>query len=130
MASSMPGDSLTFRFKGTELTLVTLTDKAEGRLYIEVDGSPHRANMLPVDSTGRAFIELSTAEAQIPIASGLKDAEHSVRIEIGNDASAAIDAIIVDRVPTSLWRLGVGLVLVAVLVVTFGIWLKSQLRQR
>jgi len=123
-ASSQPGNLLTFRFEGTELTLVTFKGNymPTGKLYIEVDGSPHRANMLPVDVTGRAYIDLSIANVQVPIASGLKDAEHSVRIEVGDGTSAAIDAFIVDRVPTSPWRLGFGVtlaVLAIALVLTF-----------
>jgi hypothetical protein len=126
---------LAFRFKGTELTLVTFKGNAlpKGKLYIEVDGSPHRANMLPVDSRERAYIDLSAANTQVPIASGLNDAEHSVRIEVGDDTSATIDAIIVDRAPTSLWRLSmmVGLAMLAILLVlTFGLGWKIQQTKR
>ena len=123
MTSSHSGDVLAFRFKGTELTLVTFKsdDMPKGRLYIEVDGSSLRANMLPVDSTGRAYIDLSTANAQVLIASGLKGGEHSVTIEVGDGTSAAIDAIIVDSAPTSLWRFSLGLALAIVLALTFGL---------
>ncbi len=111
MTSLKPDALLTFRFKGTELTLVVVRDAARGRLYFEVDGSAHRANMLPLDSTGRAYIDLDSADAEVPIASGLADTEHSVRMEVGADTVATIDAIIVDRTPDALWRLGLGVAL-------------------
>ncbi|MCL5962027.1 MAG: cellulase family glycosylhydrolase [Chloroflexi bacterium] len=103
--AALPGSTIRFDFKGTDLSLVLARGEGMGWLRVEIDGSPSPANRLPKDSSGAAYVDLwaespSWQEA-IPVAGGLDDARHSVRIVTelkGNTQTASwnIDGFIVD----------------------------------
>ncbi|MFH1486105.1 MAG: hypothetical protein ABIH46_08545 [Chloroflexota bacterium] len=113
--SRAAGDSLTFRFQGTHLTLVTASGTAQGRLYVEIDGSPYWADQLARDEQGRAYVDLQNRgdawRVEVPLAAGLRPGSHQATLTVGGPGSGVIDGIIVDSVPR-LWGPLLGIVLV------------------
>lgn len=113
--SQTPGDSITFRFEGTELTLVTATSSQGARLYVEIDGSSDGANRLPRDAEGRAYIDLrspgSAWQVQVPIAAGLGSGSHSARLILVGSGQAVVDGLIVDDKPGYLPFVALGLII-------------------
>lgn len=104
--SRSAGDSLSFSFRGTDLTLVTAQGPQAGYLQVWVDGSGARANQLPADTQGLAFLELQAPQekwqVKVPIAKGLPAGLHTVEIRnmgagLAAESSIAIDGFIVDR---------------------------------
>jgi len=84
-----PGATLTFRFRGTEASLFDLMGPDTGRVRVTVDGQD-KGTQQQVDPWSY-FQRL----AAIPIASGLPDTVHTVKVELLPDApdrSVAIEA--------------------------------------
>lgn len=122
VASRTPGDSLTFQFQGTDLTLVTATSSQGARLYVEIDGSPYWANRLPTDDKGKAYIDFRSEapawQVEIPVATGLRPGLHGAKLTLGSPGQAIIDGIIVDSKPSPLWGPILGVIIVLGLAAT------------
>jgi hypothetical protein len=105
-----PEDTLSFTFRGTDLSLIVVKDGRSGILEVVVDGK-------------RREYDLSTLSTQyqveVPIIEGLADGEHQVRMTVVN-GQVAIDGLIVRRTPTYLIRRSLGLLTVAALLVILG----------
>lgn len=98
------GASIETQFQGTDLTLVVPKGPGLGRAYIEIDGSPQGANLLPRDEAGRAYLELSGPaqlwQQQVPVAAGLSTGVHQLKVTAAS--AFALDGLIVDApTPTS-----------------------------
>jgi len=105
-----PEDTLSFTFRGTDLSLVVVKDGRSGILEALVDGQ-------------RREYDLSTLrreyQVEVPIVEGLADGEHQVEITVVSD-QAAIDGLIVRRTPIYLIRRSLGLLTVAALLAILG----------
>jgi hypothetical protein len=94
--SSEPGASLTFTFRGHSVDLIARQSPEEGRLLVTLDG--RNVAGLPTDGKGRSYLDLKSAEtawqARLPIASGLVNDQHVVRLTVddGAQATANVDA--------------------------------------
>ncbi|MHB0869362.1 MAG: cellulase family glycosylhydrolase [Chloroflexota bacterium] len=92
------GATITTMFQGTELALVVPRGPGLGHAYVEIDGSPEGANLLPRDEAGRAFVDLSGParlwQQQLPVAAGLPMGAH--RLKITTAGTFALDGLIVD----------------------------------
>ncbi len=98
---SADGDTLTFTFYGTALSLRVQGGPYWAYYRVEVDGAP--ANALPLDETGTAYLVLhdpAAAVRLVTVAEGLPLAEHRVRIEArGGWGQWALQGIVVDDNP-------------------------------
>jgi hypothetical protein len=98
-SSDRAGDSLSFTFLGTDLSLVLVRDSASGALDVTVDG-----RRLSLDLYSR------TAEygVEIPVAKGLPEGKHQVLVTVAEGSAGggrvAIDGIIVRRSSAYLVR--------------------------
>ncbi len=118
-ATDQAGDTLSFTFWGTDLSLVPVRDMNMGRLEISLDG---RQTTLDLHSAELEY------QVEMPVATGLPEGEHQVRLTVAElpdgKSKAAIDGIIVRRSPAFLLRRSLAF-LVSVLVVTaliYGLW--------
>ena len=105
MITETSGSAIEFTFKGTELSLVLSKGPEMGRLRVEIDGTPARANRLPRDENGNAYIservDADLWQELVPVASGLDYGVHLVRIVTepdGDDLEQrwAFDGFVVD----------------------------------
>lgn len=106
--STTPGDSLTFSFGGTDLSLVALADENSGTLQIFVDALPPRE----VD-----LYRTRDQGVEAPVATGLLEGLHRVRMQVLDKegrTQAAIVGFIVDRRPTNFWLAVEGALILAV----------------
>ncbi len=118
-ATDQAGDTLSFTFWGTDLSLVPVRDMDMARLQISLDG---RQTILDLHSAELEY------KAEVPVATRLPEGEHQMRLTVAElpdgKSKVAIDGIIVRRSPAFL--LGRSLAfLVSVLVVTalvYGVW--------
>ncbi len=103
------GATLTFKFSGTDLDLVTRTTSDAGALLVSIDQMPASSQQLPRDPSGLAVADLyslqETWQVVVPLAHGLTDGTHavtlttSVRPGTSSMGIVAIDGFIVDRRP-------------------------------
>lgn len=109
-ATDSPGDSLTFQFRGTDLTLVVARGPEAGALEIRVDGAA--PNQLPTRD-GRGYLDLYSPtedhQQKVPVVAGLADGLHTAELTVSehkNEASVGhevvIDGVVVDRQVISL----------------------------
>ena len=107
-----PGDSLTFTFWGTELSLVLAGGENSGRLEAVIDGRPVEGNVTN---------SLHDGGLEIPVVGGLAEGEHEVRLTIvetdEGGSRVAIDGLIVRRTPLFLIRRGLSLLILLGLAV-------------
>jgi hypothetical protein len=98
-ASAHTGDSLSFTFWGTDLSLVPVGGLSSGLLEVMVDGQ--RAQ---VDLSG---LEISSA-SEVLLVGGLPEGTHETRLTVADSphgsVQVAIDALIVRQSPLSLVR--------------------------
>lgn len=91
LKSNGEGNSLSFTFKGTDLSLIVVKDESSGILSISIDGS----SPMEVD----LYNVIPCYQVEIPIARGLAYGKHQVRILVKENAkgnaTAAIDGFIV-----------------------------------
>ncbi len=125
--ADQPGATISFDFKGTDLSLVVAKGKDMGRFRVEVDGSPSQANKLARDGSGIAYFSLRSETPSwqeiVPVATGLDNRRHSVKIvtELEGDARDehwVFDGFLVDsrRFNRALASLGIGSVILGLLV--------------
>ncbi len=132
MSTSQAGATLSFKFKGNDLTLVAPEGKDLGSAEVTIDGRAAMVSMLPHDAASQAVINLRASgpsiEKQIPITSGLLNDVHTV--EIKTQGPFAVDGFVVEvHGPTTSWWLVSSFILVALPIVV-GIVLIVVLRQR
>lgn len=93
------GATLSFNLDASWLDLVTPVGPNQGTLEVTIDGSPLRANRLPLVD-GRALLNLASAapgmQTRQPIADELGPGIHHVVIRVRN-GSVAIDGLVADR---------------------------------
>jgi len=116
MATSQAGATLSFEFKGNDLTMVAPEGKGLGSAEVTIDGRAAMVSMLQRDSSGQAILDLqaphSPAEEQIPVTNGLLNDVHTV--EIKTQGPFAVDGFIVEvHGPTTSWWLIASFILVA-----------------
>lgn len=105
--SSTPGDSLSFNFWGPDLKLVVIADQNSGAIHVEVDGATSEIDLNRPQTSSLA---------EIPIATGLADARHSIQIAVlprPGRSEVAIAGLIVPRPTLNPWLL-VDLILVLI----------------
>jgi polysaccharide biosynthesis protein PslG len=102
-STAQAGANISAQFEGTTLSLVAPIGPEWGQAYVEIDGSPQKANQLTLDGSGRATLDLSSQDKrwqqQIPVASGLSDGTH--RLVVKTAGPFALDGIVVDSPPPS-----------------------------
>lgn len=114
-----PEDTLSFTFRGTDLSLVVVKDERSGILEAVVDG---RRSEYDLSSPQREY------QVEVPVVEGLADGEHRVDITVVSD-QAAIDGLIVRRTPAYLIRRSLGLLTVAALFSILGYLLWPRPRE-
>jgi len=105
-----PGDTLSFTFRGTDLSFIVTKDERFGILEVAVDG---RRREYELSSPWTGY------QVELPIVEGLADGEHQVRMTVIS-GQVAIDGLIVRRTPVYLIRRSLGLLTVAALLTTLG----------
>ena len=133
-STNRAGASISAQFEGTEISLLVPKGPEWGQAYVEIDGSPQKANRLNLDGSGKAVVDLSSPEKksqqQIPLASGLSGGTHSLAIKAAGPF--ALDGVIVDSPHTNWqqWVLpAIAGVVVAILVFTLAM-ARSRLANR
>jgi polysaccharide biosynthesis protein PslG len=90
-----PSASMTVRFRGNSIALLTRTGPDGGRLLARLDGST--INQLPSNENGESFIDLRSDEeqwgARLPIAVGLSFAEHTLELSAVSSFTGANDSL-------------------------------------
>jgi hypothetical protein len=101
-AGDRPGDSLTFTFWGTDLSLVLAGGENSGTLEAVIDGRP-------------VEVSLHDGALEMPVVGGLAEGEHEARLTIvpssEGDTRVAVDGLIVRRTPLFLIRRGLSLLI-------------------
>jgi hypothetical protein len=91
LISENPGSSLSFTFKGDEVTLLTQRDSQAGRLLITLDGRDVAG--LPVDEKGRSYVDLYDPATQwqvwVPLVSGAGNGQHVLRLTVSEESNPA-----------------------------------------
>jgi len=91
IASSEPGDGLTFTFQGHSVDLIARRGPEEGRLLVTLDGRSVAG--LPLDEQGRSYLDLYAPTTlwreRLSIAGGLTPGQHVVRLTAGDTDQAA-----------------------------------------
>ncbi|MFQ6001474.1 MAG: hypothetical protein ACE5LG_07360, partial [Anaerolineae bacterium] len=114
-----PEDTLSFTFRGTDLSLVVVKDERSGILEAVVDGQRREYDL---SSPRREY------QVKVPIVEGLADGEHQVEISVVSD-QVAIDGLIVRRTPTYLIRRSLGFLTVVALLAILGYLLWPRRRE-
>jgi len=124
-ASDRPGDSLTFTFWGTDLSLVLVGGENSGMLEAVIDGRPVEWS---VQSSRR------DGGVEIPVVGGLAEGEHEARLSVvpssEGSSRVAIDGLIVRRTPLFLIRRGLSLLILLGLAafILFVVWRRGTRR--
>lgn len=105
-----PEDTLSFTFRGTDLSLVVVKDERSGILEAVVDGQKRKYNLASPQTQ---------YQVELPIVKGLADGEHQVKITVVSD-QVAIDGLLVRRTSIYLIRRSLGLLTVAALLAILG----------
>jgi len=112
-ATTRAGSRLRFTFKGSGVSLVTITGPDAGRLAVQIDGSSLRANRVMVrDAAGQAVLDLKAQGQEwgvrVPLAAGLEDTYHEVTLTALGDGEVAIGGVVVVAPQRSFQQLLVG----------------------
>lgn len=144
LASSTQGSQLSFTFHGTEVALVAPESQSGGILYATVDGSSDKANALPKDGQGHAYVDLYSAaprsQVVIPIVKGLgkemPTATHTLELTVApvrNGAAsgntAGIDALVVNAERSYTFFAFVSAALVLAMATTLGLVVRGRRRR-
>ncbi|HUX86625.1 MAG TPA: glycosyltransferase, partial [Chloroflexota bacterium] len=120
--SQVAGATLSFDLDASWLDLVTTVGPKWGKLAVTIDGSPLKANDLPIEN-GQAILDLRRSQEQwqehLAIADGLAPGPHHVVIHV-LDGPVEIDGIVADRASPQAqlyWELTGGLIGLGALVI-------------
>ena len=117
--SDRAGDSLSFTFWGTDLSLVPVCDANPVSLEVTIDG---RSTRLDLRSCSAAYGE------ELPLVRGLAEGQHQVRLTVADTAGGtgrvAIDGLIVRRTPLFLVQRGLSLLVLtgSSVFILFVVW--------
>jgi len=114
-----PEDTLSFTFRGTDLSLIMVKDERSGILEAVVDGQRRGYDLSS---------PLTRYQVEVPIVEGLADGQHQVEITVVSD-QVAIDGLIVRRTPIYLLRRSLGLLTFAALLAILGYLLWPRPRE-
>lgn len=114
-----PEDTLSFTFRGTDLSFLVVRDERSGILEAVVEGQRREYDLSSL-RTGY--------QVEVPIVKGLADGQHQVEITVVTD-QVAIDGLIVRRTSTYLVRRSLGFFTVAALLAILGYLLWSRPRE-
>lgn len=114
-----PEDTLSFTFRGTDLSFLVVRDERSGILEAVVEGQRREYDLSSL-RTGY--------QVEVPIVRGLADGQHQVEITVVSD-QVAIDGLLVRRTSTYLIRRSLGLFTVAALLAILGYLLWSRPRE-
>jgi len=114
-----PEDTLSFTFRGTDLSLIAVKDERSGILEAIVDG---RRTEYDLASPRTQY------QVEVAIVKGLADGEHRVEITVVS-GQAAIDGLIVRRTSIYLMRRSLGLLTVVALLAILGYLLWPRPRE-
>ncbi|MSQ14364.1 MAG: hypothetical protein EXR50_00655 [Dehalococcoidia bacterium] len=108
MVGSASGDSLSFTFKGSSLSLLTEKGPGAGTFCVEIDGV-RQDPCVSLKSNEKQNTEVS-------LATGLEVREHSVKLQVRGDGEVSVDALVVDSRRDSIGQgvFGLGLLLVSI----------------
>ncbi len=111
MVSTAKGDSLSFTFEGSSLSLLTQRSPNAGSFCIEIEDAASSSSCIDLKSDERQTIEVS-------LASGMETREHVAALKVQGDGEVSIDALIVANRKGTIGQgpLGLLLFLVSVLV--------------
>jgi hypothetical protein len=110
LMASAEGSTVSFSFKGNDLTLLAPRGSDLGSAHVIIDGKAVMANRLLRDTSGMAVLSLSSGspvlEDRIPLATGLMNDVH--RVEIRTMGPFALDGFIVEthEVDLTWWVFG------------------------
>lgn len=127
-----PPATLTFNFEGTDLALTVRRADYRAYLYVTIDGQP--ANALPQDSTGAAYLILTSPDLQprtdpILLATGLTPGPHTLalRADRGWDQWALVSVTVGPNVvKTNNRLLVIGLVIIGTVALLVALALVAQ----
>lgn len=122
MQSGMPGDSLTFTFRGHCAQLIATKSPAGGRLLVTLDG--RTVPDLPIDEQGRSYLDLQAPDTQwqtpLPVVKNLSTGQHVLRLTVsdGGYGPCNVDAFEVNTGQPLAFPLATTILLSAALVVS------------
>lgn len=102
MQSDKRGDSFSFSWRGTDLDLVVATGPQSGIAQVEIDGTRAYATELP-GGTINLYSPTPAYRVRIPVARGLPDTVHTIRVvSIDRDSHSggyriSLDGVVVNR---------------------------------
>jgi len=117
--SDRAGDSLSFTFWGTDLSLVPVCDANPVSLEVTIDGRSTRPDLRSCSAT---------YGEEVPLVSGLAEGQHQVRLTVADTAGGtgrvAIDGLIVRRTPLFLVQRGLSLLVLtgSSVFILFVVW--------
>jgi hypothetical protein len=84
LAATTPAATLSFAFRGQSLDVVVTRVPGGGKLHVTVDG--REANLLPLNSSGQAVLDLASSETrfqdQVMVASNLIQGAHTAQVTV------------------------------------------------
>lgn len=112
-----PEATLSFAFRGTDLSLVMVEGERSGILEVVIDGRRKRYDL----STLLGY------QVEVPIVKGLADGQHQVEITVVSD-QVAIDGLIIRRTSTHLMRRSLGLLtfMAPLAILGYLLWLRPR----
>lgn len=139
LESKVPGISLTFTFRGSEVDLLTSQDYNGGRLLVTLDG--HNVTGLPTDVQGRSYVELFNPDprwrVRITLVRGVGSGDHILRLTVSDEPSTmsmgarcVVDAFQVRSAARPFPALPVILLGLGIVVVGWLLRQELQLRRR
>ena len=94
LSATTPAATLSFAFRGQSLEMVVTRGPGGSQLHVTVDG--HEANLLPVNRSGQAVLDLGGSETRfqdhVTVASNLTQGAHTAQVTVianGTPATAA-----------------------------------------
>ncbi len=109
MVSDSPGDSISFKFQGSSLSLHTEQGPRSGSFCVEVNDARSIPRCINLKSDSQQSVEVA-------LASGMKSGEHTVKLYSQRDGELSIDAFVVSNRKNALGQRQLGLLLLTTVV--------------
>jgi polysaccharide biosynthesis protein PslG len=94
LAATTPAATLSFAFRGQSLDMVVTRVPGGSQLHVTVDG--REANLLPVNGSGQAVLDLNSSETrfqdQVKVASDLIQGAHTAQVTVMGDGAMTTPA--------------------------------------